>query len=83
MNNSSELLEITNALPVEPIVNRRDFIKGGAAGAAAISLAAMANSASAFTSDYGPVAPVADEVTGLPLLQLPEGLHIGLTAGPA
>ena len=73
MNNSPELLEITNDLPVEPIVNRRDFIKGGAAGAAAISLAAMANPASAFTSDYGPVAPVADEVTGLPLLQLPEG----------
>lgn len=73
MNNSSELLEITNDLPVEPIVNRRDFIKGGAAGAAAISLAAMANPASAFTSDYGPIAPVADEVTGLPLLQLPEG----------
>ncbi len=73
MNNNSGLLETVADLPIEPIVNRREFIKGGAAGAAAISLAAMANPASAFTSDYGPVAPVADEVTGLPLLQLPEG----------
>ncbi len=73
MNNSSGLLESVTESPVEPIVNRREFMKGGAAGAAAISIAAMANSANAFTTDYGPVAPVADEVTGLPLLQLPEG----------
>ncbi len=60
--------------PVEPIVNRREFMKGGAAGAAAISFGALAsNHANAFSQDYGPVAPVADEVTGLPLLQLPEG----------
>jgi secreted PhoX family phosphatase len=58
----------------QPIVNRREFMKGGVAGAAAISLAAMAHSANAaFSSDYGPVMPVADEVTGLPLLQLPAG----------
>lgn len=59
---------------LEPVVNRRDFMKGGAAGAAAISFGALASQhAQAFTQDYGPVAPVADEVTGLPLLQLPEG----------
>ena len=73
MNNSAELLQSAVDLPVEPIVNRRDFIKGGAAGAAAISFAAMATSANAFDNDYGLIAPVADEVTGLPLLQLPEG----------
>lgn len=74
MNTSPELLESQSDLPVEPVVNRREFMKGGAAGAAAISLAAMAQGARAeFTSDYGPVSPVADEVTGLPLLQLPEG----------
>lgn len=62
--------------PVEPIVNRRDFMKGGAAGAAAISFGALASGharAQAFTQDYGPLAPVADDITGLPLLQLPEG----------
>lgn len=74
MNNSTEMLDSTNELPVEPIVNRRDFMKGGAAGAAAISLAAISTSANAnFSSDYGPVGPVADDTTGLPLLHLPEG----------
>lgn len=74
MNNSTEMLASINELPVEPIVNRRDFMKGGAAGAAAISLAAISTSANAnFSSDYGPVSPVADDITGLPLLQLPEG----------
>src|SRR5690606_21043657 len=74
MNTSPEFLESQSDLPVEPVVNRREFMKGGAAGAAAISFAAMTQSARAdFTSDYGPVSPVADEVTGLPLLQLPEG----------
>lgn len=74
MKNATELLAPKNEIPVEPIVNRRDFMKGGAAGAAAISLAAMSAGVRAdFTSDYGPVGPVADEVTGLPLLQLPQG----------
>src|SRR5690606_2796843 len=74
MNNSTEILASMNELPVEPIVNRRDFMKGGAAGAAAISLAAISTSANAnFSSDYGPVSPVADDITGLPLLNLPEG----------
>ena len=74
MNNSPEVPVPDTLFPVEPVVNRREFMKGSAAGAAAISLAAMANSANAaFTSDYGPVMPVADESTGLPLLQLPAG----------
>ena len=60
--------------PVQPVVNRREFMKGGAVGAAAISFGALASGqAAAFTKDYGPLAPVADDVTGLPLLQLPEG----------
>jgi len=59
---------------VEPIVNRRDFMKGGFAGAAALSLGSLASSkAFAFTNDYGPLMPVADETTGLELLELPEG----------
>jgi secreted PhoX family phosphatase len=74
MKNSTDMRESTNNLTIEPIVNRREFMQGGAIGAAAISLAAMSSAARAdFTSDYGPVAPVADEVTGLPLLQLPAG----------
>jgi len=63
-----------NAAPVEPIVNRRDFMKGGFAGAAALSLGGLASSkAFAFTNDYGPLAPVADDTTGLELIELPEG----------
>lgn len=74
MNNSVENIAATENLPIEPIVNRRDFMKGGVAGAAAISLAAVSNAALAnFNSDYGQVMPIADEVTGLPLLQLPAG----------
>lgn len=74
MTNSTELLSNQDRASVEPMVNRREFMKGGAVGAAAISLAAVATKANAaFTSDYGPVMPVNDEVTGLPLLQLPAG----------
>ncbi|WP_197911916.1 alkaline phosphatase PhoX [Kineobactrum salinum] len=70
----NDATEINSEPAVQPIVNRRDFMKGGAAGAAAISFGALASGrANAFTHDYGPVAPVADEITGLPLLQLPEG----------
>lgn len=74
MNNTTELLAIDSNVAVKPIVNRRDFMKGGVAGAAAISLVAASKNVMAnFTSDYGPVMPVADESTGLPLLQLPAG----------
>ncbi|WP_101756935.1 PhoX family phosphatase [Oceanicoccus sp. KOV_DT_Chl] len=76
MNNTSieELLSTDGA--TEPVVSRRDFVKGGVSGAAAISLTAMASKASAqvaYTDDYGPIAPVNDDTTGLPLIALPEG----------
>lgn len=75
MNDLSNGLPVSDE-PVQPIVNRREFMKGGAAGAAAISFGALASgrvAASDFTNDYGPIAPVADEVTGLEILQLPQG----------
>jgi secreted PhoX family phosphatase len=61
-----------------PIVDRRSFIKGGVAGAASISFAALlARQAGAvelpYSDDYGPVAPVNDLTTGLPLIALPAG----------
>jgi len=61
-----------------PIVDRRSFIKGGVAGAASISFAALlARRAGAaelpYSDDYGPVAPVNDSTTGLPLIALPAG----------
>ncbi len=74
MQHSADQLELNEEQSAEPVVSRRDFMKGGVAGAAAISFGALASKpAQAFTNDYGPVAPVADEVTGLPLLQLPQG----------
>jgi uncharacterized protein len=61
-----------------PAVNRRSFIKSGVAGAASISFAAMlarrVNAAELpYTDDYGPIAPVNDLTTGLPLIALPAG----------
>ncbi len=59
-----------------PAVNRREFLQGSAAGATAISLVSLGAGrafAAPFTNDYGPLAPVADQSTGLPLLQLPAG----------
>ncbi|HEY8510058.1 MAG TPA: alkaline phosphatase PhoX [Steroidobacteraceae bacterium] len=63
---------------VVPVVNRRSFMKGGVVGAASIAFSALAaRQAGAaqlpYTDDYGPVRPVADETTGLPLIALPEG----------
>ncbi|MFN3590728.1 MAG: alkaline phosphatase PhoX [Thermaurantiacus sp.] len=72
--------------------NRRGLLKGSAAGLAlAGPLAAIMehqlNAAATFdpggaqltpaTSPYGPIAPVACEVTGLPLLQIPAGFSYG------
>lgn len=72
--------------PLQQSNARRNFIKGGLAGsamAAAISAAPFVKALqSAATpgvgsrraeSPYGPLRPVKDEVTGLELLQLPEG----------
>ena len=65
---------------VEPIVNRRQFVKGTGAVAASGAFAAMAaNRASAnaipFTDDYGPLSIKPDKATGLMLLALPEGFE--------
>jgi secreted PhoX family phosphatase len=61
-------------------MNRRAFLKGGVTGAAAISFGALlANRAGAaelpYSDDYGPVAPVLDDATGLPLIALPAGFR--------
>jgi hypothetical protein len=60
--------------------SRRALLRGAAASALAVPLAglfgrrAMALSRlEPVASPYGPVAPVLDQTTGLPLLQLPEG----------
>jgi secreted PhoX family phosphatase len=63
---------------VKPAFSRRAFVRGGIAGAASISFAAvMARKALAvqlpYSHDYGPVAPVNDLTTGLPLISLPAG----------
>ncbi len=65
--------------------SRRSFLQGsGALAAASFSnlLAALHAHAAAcggfsnqFAGPYGPIAPVADQTTGLPLLQLPAGFH--------
>lgn len=59
---------------------RRGFLKSSVAAAAAVAMpfsvigSGRAHAAKLpFSPDYGPLAPVADEATGLPLLQLPEG----------
>lgn len=65
--------------PVHPVINRRDFVKGGAAVAASTALAALSNRAGAaalpFSDDYGPLQLTNCKVTGLPLLALPEGFE--------
>lgn len=63
---------------MKPAFNRRDFIRGGVAGATTVSLSALiARRAGAaelpYSDDYGAVAPVNDQVTGLPLIALPAG----------
>lgn len=71
----------------QPAISRRGLLKGGAVLATAsvapfvqafqaLSMAGSTGSGPASrlaASPYGPIAPVNDEVTGLPLLQLPEG----------
>jgi secreted PhoX family phosphatase len=59
---------------------RRGFMKSGVAAAAAVAMpfsvigSGRAHAAKLpYSPDYGQLAPVADEATGLPLLQLPEG----------
>jgi secreted PhoX family phosphatase len=64
---------------------RRALLRGGAAAAAsapfvgalqALSVrSAQAADPASIVGPYGPIRPVADHATGLPLLQLPEGFH--------
>lgn len=59
---------------------RRDFLKAGLYGAGAVSLGMLAlarcgRSDGQGVSPFGPLRPVADESTGLPLLLLPEGFR--------
>ena len=64
---------------VRPVSNRREFIRNGVVGVASISFAAMLARRDAqaaelpYSDDYGPVAPVNDLTTGLPLIALPAG----------
>jgi secreted PhoX family phosphatase len=60
--------------------SRRSLLRGAAAATLALPLSGLyGRRASAFAriepiaSPYGPIAPVKDQITGLPLLQLPEG----------
>lgn len=61
---------------------RRGFLRSGVAAAATIGLPfGVLGSGAAhavklpYSPDYGPLAPVADQSTGLPLLQLPSGFR--------
>jgi uncharacterized protein len=62
-------------------MDRRSFLKSTAiTAAAAVPLTALATrveagEVSGYTPDYGPLAPVNDENTGLPLLALPAGFR--------
>ncbi len=76
MLNNHEKLENGEIVSTNAAVNRRDFLKSGAAGATALSLVGLGAGkafAAPFTNDYGPLEPVNDDATGLPLLLLPEG----------
>ena len=72
-------------------VSRRRFLHSGAVGAASFVGAlqmlqtrqAEAHGRPRPGNGYGPIAPVNDLTTGLPLLQLPEASPTALSAGPA
>ncbi|WP_416306182.1 alkaline phosphatase PhoX [Neptunicella sp. SCSIO 80796] len=79
MTSNITLPDQANAQDPQPLVNRRDFIKGGSMVAAGSAFAAMSNRAAAanlpYSDSYGPLMPVADKATGLELLALPEGFE--------
>ncbi|MCP5152014.1 MAG: DUF839 domain-containing protein [Chromatiales bacterium] len=62
-------------------LSRRGFLKGASAGAATIAFTALSQNAMARGwrhrpgADYGPLLPTRDEVTGLPLINLPRGFR--------
>ena len=66
----------------ETTYDRRTFLRRGGMGAGAFwalslqpFMARQASGASIVPSPYGPIAPVNDLITGLPLLQLPKGFR--------
>lgn len=82
MNNAADMLRAE--------ITRRELVKGGATGTVAVALGALAaRQAKAvqlpYADDYGPLAPVNDMTTGLPLLRLPQGfkyMSYGWTGQP-
>jgi uncharacterized protein len=68
MNREAALPEVSP----EAVIDRREFLTGATATAAFAALGAS-TAVQAFSSDYGPLSPVNDLTTGLPLLRLPEG----------
>lgn len=79
MNETLESI-FSDSSVIRPIVNRRQFVKGGSTVAASTAFAALAaNRGNAmtlpYTDDYGPLSVKPDKATGLPLLALPEGFE--------
>ena len=79
-----DLTQATEQKSLDPhwTLGRRGFLKSGIAAAAAVAMpfsivgSGRAHAVSLpYSPDYGPLAPVADEATGLPLLQLPQGFR--------
>nr|WP_232848575.1 alkaline phosphatase PhoX [Bowmanella yangjiangensis] len=64
---------------MQPVVNRRDFVKGSGVVAASTAFAMMANRAVAanlpYSDSYGPLSVKPCQATGLELLALPEGFE--------
>ena len=56
-------------------LSRRSLLQGGTAASLVLALQSLKPRASfaqkTFSPDYGPLAPVNDQMTGLPLLDLP------------
>ena len=78
MISDSRNASLAGSAETRPLVDRRTFIRNSVVGATSISFGAMlarrANAAEfPYTDDYGPVAPVNDLTTGLPLIALPAG----------
>jgi len=72
-------LEIRDDNLVQPVITRRDFVKGSSVVAASTAFAAMASRTQAaslpFSDSYGPLSPKKCKATGLELLALPEGFE--------
>ncbi len=77
MSNEINALLPDNGEEIKPTFNRREVLKGTSIAAASAAFAAISTQARAaslpYTDTYGPLAPVADQATGLFLLSLPEG----------